>query len=615
MLTVIGGADRGKSIQLSGGETRIGRGLDQDLVLADIAASRRHTLVLVDGERYRLRDLGSGNGTLVNGQRVDSVLLADGDQVEIGNTLLRFDHPPSKGRDPGAAVPAPMAREEPPPAVPPPEPAETPLDPAPFVPAQPPAADAPGGETPSDAVSLPVAAVRARPAAPAQRPARVLLDTPLKLGAVFGTMALISVVSLIVIARAGRGSAEAGVSEAEEQYRQGLRLFIARDFEGGKVAFAEVLRLAPDSVDASRYERACDLEISARAALKTAERSLQSRRFSEAVRALDGVDKASVLHDQAQRLRRETAPRAALELLEEARRVSSDDPQQAATIARRALELDPASPEVRAFLDGSKTESSDRSTRSERSSHRSASPRAEARGGARDAGRGRRPEEGDEDLAPVKVSSRDRGREVDASRSSGAQMVSLKAMGAYKSRDFVEAERVMRAEAAQQGATPAGQRATEIANSVKQLKQLVDGATADEARNPTAAVKSLEQALALDAKLGRGALASFLKARLGSASLAAAQQTFALGKFEETVKMVQLAQRSGAGDGGMSRQLELKANELVQKGQAAAKSNPAQAKQYWRTVLKIVPSSSSSYVQAYKLLNEGTRGGSDEDEN
>src|SRR5262249_61302254 len=96
VLHVIGGADRGRAYELVLQETRIGRGADQDLVLADIAVSRRHITIHAEGGRYRMRDLGSGNGTLINGARIDNTLLNDGDQIEIGNTLMRFDHAASR---------------------------------------------------------------------------------------------------------------------------------------------------------------------------------------------------------------------------------------------------------------------------------------------------------------------------------------------------------------------------------------------------------------------------------------------------------------------------------------------------------------------------------------
>src|SRR5437879_1372871 len=95
-LLVIGGNDRGKRFDLAGPETRVGRGTDQDVVLSDIAVSRRHFTVVFDGSRYKVKDLGSGNGTLVNGQRVDNYVLNDGDNIEIGQTVMRFEHSASR---------------------------------------------------------------------------------------------------------------------------------------------------------------------------------------------------------------------------------------------------------------------------------------------------------------------------------------------------------------------------------------------------------------------------------------------------------------------------------------------------------------------------------------
>src|SRR5207237_9335194 len=97
--------------ELSRQTINIGRGADQDLVLADIAVSRRHIKVHLTATGYRLQDLGSGNGPLINGKRVDEVPLIDGDQIELGNTLLRFEHPPSRAQDvpPPPAYAAPQA--------------------------------------------------------------------------------------------------------------------------------------------------------------------------------------------------------------------------------------------------------------------------------------------------------------------------------------------------------------------------------------------------------------------------------------------------------------------------------------------------------------------------
>jgi diguanylate cyclase (GGDEF)-like protein len=54
------------------------------------SVSRRHCEIWRDGERYRLRDLGATNRTCVNEQPVEEAVLADGDHVTVGETILKF---------------------------------------------------------------------------------------------------------------------------------------------------------------------------------------------------------------------------------------------------------------------------------------------------------------------------------------------------------------------------------------------------------------------------------------------------------------------------------------------------------------------------------------------
>lgn len=73
-----------------GAATVLGRGTDVDLQLADTGISRRHAELRVLDGAVELHDLASTNGTRVNGQRVTSVTLQDGDVVTIGTTDLVF---------------------------------------------------------------------------------------------------------------------------------------------------------------------------------------------------------------------------------------------------------------------------------------------------------------------------------------------------------------------------------------------------------------------------------------------------------------------------------------------------------------------------------------------
>jgi hypothetical protein len=70
--------------------TTLGRHPESDIFLDDITVSRRHAEVERFPEGYRVRDIGSLNGTYVNRQRVDDVLLADGDELQVGRFKLQF---------------------------------------------------------------------------------------------------------------------------------------------------------------------------------------------------------------------------------------------------------------------------------------------------------------------------------------------------------------------------------------------------------------------------------------------------------------------------------------------------------------------------------------------
>jgi hypothetical protein len=75
---------------LSGGRLVLGRSSRCQLVFADDTVSRQHAeLRLVDG-RWILRDLGSSNGTWVNGRRVMEAEVAPGDEVHLGHCRFRM---------------------------------------------------------------------------------------------------------------------------------------------------------------------------------------------------------------------------------------------------------------------------------------------------------------------------------------------------------------------------------------------------------------------------------------------------------------------------------------------------------------------------------------------
>lgn len=73
------------------GEAVIGRALDIEVTIDDLGASRRHCRIRPEGAFWVAEDLGSRNGTFVNGARVDQVVpLRDGDSIRVGGTEFRF---------------------------------------------------------------------------------------------------------------------------------------------------------------------------------------------------------------------------------------------------------------------------------------------------------------------------------------------------------------------------------------------------------------------------------------------------------------------------------------------------------------------------------------------
>ncbi|MEV7619255.1 DUF3662 and FHA domain-containing protein [Microbacterium sp. NPDC089321] len=80
----------GRRHPLTSARTVIGRGSDADITISDAGSSRRHAEILWDGERGMLRDLGSTNGTKVDGQKIREIALAPDTSFTIGRTELTF---------------------------------------------------------------------------------------------------------------------------------------------------------------------------------------------------------------------------------------------------------------------------------------------------------------------------------------------------------------------------------------------------------------------------------------------------------------------------------------------------------------------------------------------
>jgi len=89
-LTVKQGLEPGRVYELDGRAVHLGRATDNDIQLQDGEVSRRHCQIRWEDNSYVVEDLGSSNGTAVNGADVKLARLGSGDQLQLGDQVLEF---------------------------------------------------------------------------------------------------------------------------------------------------------------------------------------------------------------------------------------------------------------------------------------------------------------------------------------------------------------------------------------------------------------------------------------------------------------------------------------------------------------------------------------------
>ena len=132
-LVVRQGPNPGQIFELNKSEIFIGRDIANDIVINDAEVSRKHAQLTLEGDRYKIEDLNSTNGTYIDGQRlIGPHMLAIGEVIMFGDNVgVIFDGEPSAtdvtvqspidlGMTPVSAIPAPVESYVPPatPAIP-----------------------------------------------------------------------------------------------------------------------------------------------------------------------------------------------------------------------------------------------------------------------------------------------------------------------------------------------------------------------------------------------------------------------------------------------------------------------------------------------------------------
>ena len=112
LLVVKRGPNAGSRFLLDQPTTSAGRHPDSDIFLDDVTVSRRHAEFRLENGEFQVVDVGSLNGTYVNREPVDSAVLANGDEVQIGKFRLVFLTGPKTDDDSGRLVADERLREE-----------------------------------------------------------------------------------------------------------------------------------------------------------------------------------------------------------------------------------------------------------------------------------------------------------------------------------------------------------------------------------------------------------------------------------------------------------------------------------------------------------------------
>ena len=90
-LFVARGPDRGRAVHLHGQKVTVGRSTSCTLTLVEPRASKEHFRIEWEDGAYVLTDLDSHNGTVINGERIESQVLRDFDRIDLGDTVIVFE--------------------------------------------------------------------------------------------------------------------------------------------------------------------------------------------------------------------------------------------------------------------------------------------------------------------------------------------------------------------------------------------------------------------------------------------------------------------------------------------------------------------------------------------
>lgn len=293
-LVVTAGPAAGQEFQLVGESLTCGRNADNPISVADTSVSRKHFEVTFDGAAWSIADLGSGNGTFVNGEKLEApAVLHDGDVIATGDT--EFSYVDGRAAKPAAA-------------------------------AKPALRSASGGEIPSrrggGAAERPrtarqLAAQGPDPEAAAKRKKLLLIA-----GGAVGVMMLAGIgLSLSGKAARERQNAEAAQRAATQQKlreinAEGRSLVREGKWLEARAKFEEIAEIAPEYPGVADYLERSKKEVPNQQNLARAAQALAANDLTTAAEALSQVSSDTQQYDQLAEVKRAFDERVPAKLIE-----------------------------------------------------------------------------------------------------------------------------------------------------------------------------------------------------------------------------------------------------------------------------------------------------------
>ncbi len=301
-LLVTAGPRKGTEHSLQTGLTTIGRGEGNVLVIPDISVSRQHSRVEKQEGRWVVLDQGSGNGTRVNGRPVERYPLRNGDEIEMGDSRLKFLEPA------GVLV----------------------QNASPVSPRLPPGdGEITGNQSPAASRSA------------LQRRAPLY-------GAVVVALAIVFAAGLVRRQRELRREAEAAAQGdesrafAQKRFQEGVLLLKAGKWVEARDKLKIAAQLDPQDPEIARYLESAAAEAPRAQQLAAARAALSRKDYASARGALAGVPDESVLAESAHELSQQLRDALEAAVREAKSRAESGDAAGAQALLAPVLLADPA---------------------------------------------------------------------------------------------------------------------------------------------------------------------------------------------------------------------------------------------------------------------------------